>query len=447
LGGSQAVQLNGVNFGTFCNFIINGKDIGQNFAPTFQDCMGQCAGTTGCNAVSYDASMNQGFKNCYMKTGASASDNIIGQGIDTAVVQNNAAVVESAPASSAAPAPSPATTTVIQATTVIPEPVTVSPTAVSAAPVSVTPVSAAPVSASPATTLVPLTQQPVAATTGGASFFTPPGAGSATTARGAAPPVSVATETVVSIITSVSVSDAVSITELITIPVTTEISATGIPPSSAAEESNLSSTTAAAEPSAAQLGGPSQPPGPASSRAWIAAPVVGSIAALVVVVVVFVMLGRRRLARSSRPGTAGTAGSMESGASGGGLFTAWLPGSPRFRNRILGGAGLDGVSGGGMGNFSSVTGKAVVPPPQPVTVAMRGSGRSSIFGGGILGGAKGERLKDAEGGSDAFGSRERRSGQTNRGITPVYEVRNGKMELRESLDGMNGLSQNRWSER
>jgi len=59
-------------------------------------------------------------------------------------------------------------------------------------------------------------------------------------------------------------------------------------------------------------------------------------------------------------------------------------------------------------------------------------------------GAKGERLEDVEEGTDAFGNRVKKEGE---GPTPVYEVKNGRMELRESLSGMNGLSQNRWSER
>jgi hypothetical protein len=421
LGGSQRVQLNSTNFGTFCNSVINGKDLGVNFAPTFQDCMGQCAGTAGCSAVSYDASMDQGFKNCYMKTGASASDNAADQGIDTAVVQNNAAVA--APVA----APSPATTTVIQPTTVVPDPVTVS---------------AAPVSAAPATTLTPLT-------TGGASFFTPPGADSATAA--AAAPVSVATETVISIITSVAVSDAVSVTQLITVPVTTEITATNSGPvaagtTSAADLTSPSSSgpSSSSNP-AAQLDPPPDSSSPSSSsRAWIAAPVVGSVAALVVVVIVFVMLGRRRMARSSsRPGTARTASSAESGESGGGLFATWLPGSPRFRNRVVTGASI----GSGMGNFSSVTGTKVARLSSS-PVGIRESVRSSVFGGGGVLGTKpagAERLEDVEEGSDRFSNREKKAGEEERvTVTPVYEVKNGKMELRESL---NGLSQNRWNER
>ncbi|KAB5532773.1 hypothetical protein GE09DRAFT_376802 [Coniochaeta sp. 2T2.1] len=435
LGGSQAVQPNNMNFATFCNFIINGKDMGQNFAATFQDCMGQCAGTTGCSAVSYDASMSQGFKNCYMKTGASASDNLADQGIDTAIVANNAAV-EADPGPAPAPVPvvpSPATTTIIQPTTVIPDPVTIS---AAPPPASFSTPAAAPAPA-PATT----------APAGGASFFTPPGAVTLIPATTTALPIpaSVETQTVISIITSVSVSDAVSVTQLITVPVTTEITAT--PPSSS---QSLIGTSAAdsfisgATTSPSSQGSLDSSATPSSSRAWIAAPVVGSIAALVVVVLVFVMLGRRRMrgGNSRRPSTSATVSSNESGESGGGLFATWLPGSPRFRNRIMGASG--------MGNFSSVSGnKPVVAtteqaPPQ----ARTGSMRSSVFGMLGAGGAgqKGERLEDVEEGSDAFSKMEKEKGKGD--TVPVYEVRNGRMELRDSgLGGLNGLSQNRWSER
>lgn len=88
LGGSQT--NNNGKFDTFCNVIVNGKDIIQNFAPTFQDCMGQCAGTTGCNAVSFDASMAGGFKNCYMKTGVVASDNVANTNSDTGILRQEA---------------------------------------------------------------------------------------------------------------------------------------------------------------------------------------------------------------------------------------------------------------------------------------------------------------------------------------------------------------------
>ncbi|SPQ25493.1 b70aff9a-902b-487a-8f75-5a5b7bcaae2e [Thermothielavioides terrestris] len=66
LNGAQ--QALGTSFTTLCGFIIDGNDISQNYAPTFQDCMGQCASTTGCAALSFDPSQNLGFKNCYLKT-------------------------------------------------------------------------------------------------------------------------------------------------------------------------------------------------------------------------------------------------------------------------------------------------------------------------------------------------------------------------------------------
>lgn len=414
-GGAQTVQPNGVSFGTFCNFIINGKDLGQNFAATFQDCMGQCAGTTGCDAASFDASMAQGFKNCYMKTGATEGDNIADAGIDTAIVQANAAAVPDpdpvVPVAPVAPVPTTVVqaTTVIQPTTVIPDPVTVSATP------------------EPAVTTVPLPEPVVSTTAGavvasGASFFTPPAA----TTSAAAPIVSVATETVISIITSVSVSDAISVTQVMTIPVTTEITATVPVPlaTSAADTASTSSATAQIGTADGANAGDST-----SSRAWIAAPVVGSIAALVVVVIVFVMLGRRR----RRPGTGTSATTTISTPSPTGSMFHWLPGSPRFRSRLV------GNTNSGMGNFSSVTGVG-----RTVAEPARASVRSSVLGlwkpGG---GGGGERLDDVEEGDDRFAGKGEKAG-TGTGETPVYEVRNGRMELRES---MNGLGLNRWSEK
>jgi hypothetical protein len=97
-----------------------------------------------------------------------------------------------------------------------------------------------------------------------------------------------------------------------------------------------------------------------------------------------------------------------------------------------------GGGGAGMGNFSSVTGRTAAGPVQ----GGRASVRSGVFG---MFGTKGaERLDDVEEGSDGFG---RAEGKTGGGVTPVYEVRNGRMEMRESLSGLNGLSQNRWNDR
>ena len=103
-------------YNMFCGQIINGRDMVQTHAPTLLDCMGQCSFTDGCDAVSFDASMDQGFKNCYLKTGD--GDGPLSQnGIDTAVV-NNAAVADSdpepepesaAPVSVASPDPVPTT--------------------------------------------------------------------------------------------------------------------------------------------------------------------------------------------------------------------------------------------------------------------------------------------------------------------------------------------------
>ena len=104
LGGSQRAL--GTNFTTMCGFIINGSDIGQNFAPTFQDCLGQCAATRGCAAVSYDPSLNLGFKNCYLKI------NIANPNTIAADRRTDSALVAAAAADPASSSPPPPTTPV-----------------------------------------------------------------------------------------------------------------------------------------------------------------------------------------------------------------------------------------------------------------------------------------------------------------------------------------------
>ena len=394
LGGSQTAQ--GANFGTFCGFIINGSDLTQNFAPTFQDCMGQCVATSGCGAVSFDASQSQGFKNCYLKSQTSASGNIADQGIDTAVI-NAAAAANPAPSSSAAqPATSPSTTpaptlTVATTATVVQTPATVTVASV----------------------------DPGSTGGGGASFFTPPG--SLTGGLGGTTPPVVSTRTVVSIVTSGSQTTAV--TQVITVSAAPSGSPFLFGTNTAAAIS--SSATGATDAEATDGGG---------SRAWIAAPVVGSAAAVVLIVLMFVMLGRRRNAANGSRGSGGTSTSRSNGSGNGSgsgsrsrtkgrgmlglglpspsasLFTTWLPGSP--------GRGKAAK----MGNFSEVTGKKISPQSS--------AARNSVIGFWRPGT---EKLEDIEEGS--------LEAEKKGFATPVYELRGGKAELRES---MNGLSQHRW---
>ena len=106
---SECRQLDGTaasgnkNYSLQCGRIINGNDISQAFAPNMLDCLSQCSSTNGCVAVSFDASLDQGFKNCYMKDGS--GEVLTQDGIDTAVVNNAAVAADPPPATSAAPAP------------------------------------------------------------------------------------------------------------------------------------------------------------------------------------------------------------------------------------------------------------------------------------------------------------------------------------------------------
>ena len=277
----------GSNFGTFCNNIINGKDIGQAFAATFLDCMGQCGATGGCGGVSFDASMAQGFKNCYMKSQVAQGDMIVDQGIDTAILNAAPAVANPVPA----PAPAPDTTAaVIPATT--PSPVI---------PV-ITPASTEP--AAPPASTGPLSELE---TTSGGTFIT---LTPATTPeeQTVPPPSAVTLETIVTAVPSAS--ETIFVTSVVTIPITnTATKSISVPAAESSGANGIASESSAN-----------------SSRAWIAAPVVGSIAAVVLIVMVFIMWGRKR--KASGQGTR--------------LWFDWLP-LPRRKPA----------------NFSSVTGNRV----------------------------------------------------------------------------------------
>ncbi|KAK5657801.1 hypothetical protein OQA88_2874 [Cercophora sp. LCS_1] len=345
------------NFDIRCGTVIAGFDLVQNFAPTLQDCMGQCAATTNCGAVSYDPSLDQGFKNCYLKTVVSDPSLVVADArVDTALLQG---VGNALPGAGGAPA-------------------------------------AGGGGAGVAT--IPLPTQ--ALTGGGAVFFTPP------VATGGA---------IIPIATTVSAPTLV--TEL-------------VPPSGSPFPTLFfpgNSNTGAAATSSANAAAQDMGDG-GSSNAWIAAPVVGSVAAIALIVLSFIMLKRRRL--GNRSGTSSSNSSTDDlrprkstisrPMAISSLFTSWLPTSASRGNR---GSGGSNSSRGRMGNFSEVTGK------QP---ASRSSMRTSVTGlvrpGMAMGG--GERLDDVE------------EGREKRESTPQYGLKDGKMELRNS---MNGLGQNRWS--
>ena len=178
----------------------------------------------------------------------------------------------------------------------------------------------------------------------------------------------------------------VPVTEILTIPITTIVPVTAPAPVSTDGPSEIDRTAASQE---------------GSSQAWIAAPVVGSVAALVVIAVMFIMLGKRR-----RNNGASSNGSISSGnstvrekSSMGNIFTTWLPSAQSTMRR-------------GMGNISSITSK--------MTSSSSGSTRSGVLGSWRSGGgpAGSERLDDIE-------------------ETPVRRPE----KVRDSL---NPLGQNRW---
>ena len=67
------VVVEGYNFQTFCGLDYPRDDTVQSFTSSLQECLGLCAGQSGCFGVSYEASMEHGYKNCYLKSSASAA--------------------------------------------------------------------------------------------------------------------------------------------------------------------------------------------------------------------------------------------------------------------------------------------------------------------------------------------------------------------------------------
>ncbi|KAK3307329.1 uncharacterized protein B0T15DRAFT_174004 [Chaetomium strumarium] len=375
LGGAQ--QTLGTSFTTMCGFIIAGSDLTQNFAPTFQDCLGQCASTSGCAALSFDPSQDLGFKNCYLKTAVANSSAIAAdQRTDSAIV---AAAAPQPPGSSSQ-------VTSSSASLVVP-PAPILPTT------------------DPGVSILTSPSLPPAITPGagsGAVFFTPP-AGSTIT-ESARPATSTST------FVPAPDSSTLAISGLPTTP--SSSLAAGSFPSFFPGPSTTPVTSAESAPGATLQEQGDSPP----SMAWVAAPVVGSVAAIALIAVSFVMVRRRRRGSGSEKSCPST------------RFAAWLPAawssSPRNER------GASNRRKTGMGNFSEVeSGRR--------SVDMRGSMRSSVVGF-MTGRPMGmERLEDIEeGGStgDAIAHRKESA--------PAAEGDGERAELRSSL---NGLRQNRWS--
>lgn len=339
-----------------CGRVIVGFDIGQEHAATLQDCMAQCSTTSSCAAVTFDPSLDQGFKNCYFKSQVNDGSLIVQDSrVDTAFIQS---------AGNASPSEGGAG-----------------------------PASTAPPNQGVATVALPT---PTGGFGNGAVFFMPP---------------------------------------------SNTIASSGSPNSSPAPTDQTPSPTQLAPPQflPTGTGGFTSPDANrqsgnnrnnnngigdddddnSSSNAWIAAPVVGSVAAIALIVLSFVMLKRRRLGNNGR--SRDTLASQSSSDSIrparklnisrpkalSAMITSWLPAAARGERGSGGGGGRG--SRGKMGNFSEV---------ESASRRGRGSMRTSVTG--LV------RPGVAMGGGDA----EEAEAEKRRG------------DLRNSL---NGLGQNRWS--
>ncbi len=364
----SSTTTNSTSYSVFCGNIIDGNDLTQGFAATFQDCMDMCSSTTGCGGLSFDSTMGQGFKNCYLKGAASANSPIVDSGIDSAIVGDAVAAPAPVPSGSSSqsptpspsqsPSPSPSSS---PSPTVTPQPTVAStpaPTfATTAAPGTKTKTATATVSVS--ADPITVTANPLPASTSGGGFITL-----------TADPTGTAlseTQTIYSVITSVINSTPV----LLTVPVTDSpyAVATGVAGSSIAVTDD------------------------SSAKAWIAAPVVGSVAAVTVIAAAFVIWGRRR---------------TRSGSS-----SPKFPKLPFMRSRSdLGSVNDDSKSRGvTFGNYWRMGSRDGVEEP-----ARAVSRSGAVSRGGPL------------------------TTSVTRESTPQYEVKQGKMSLRDSL---NGLNQNR----
>ncbi|KAL2166888.1 hypothetical protein VTG60DRAFT_2027 [Thermothelomyces hinnuleus] len=419
LGGAQ--QVLGVSFATKCGFIIDGNDISQNFAPTFQDCLGQCAATSGCAAISFDPSQDLGFKNCYLKTAVTNSSAVAAdRRTDSAML---AMAVAPAPPDNPAPAPS-----------AEPSPA-VSPTA---DPAATSELEQSPTI--PGVSTIPVPSSAPAAGGGGAVFFTPPAGTSSSVAAVPSPPA-----------TSSNVPTLNPLLSTIPDLVTTSSSSLSMPlistpfPFSSLSPSPSGTPISSAEAVPGAEAGQTTDAGP-SSMAWVAAPVVGGVAAISLITVSFVLLRRRRHRNGAgtESGT-GTKAECERGSSGSpgfaGLFTSCLPtawSSSSWRQSTASRA--RGRTMTGIGNSPEVA-------PGRRSVAVTGvTVRNSVVAfmtGRPMGMERLEDVEEGEGGKGKGKGQGQEEEKAGRG-SAVSEAKKGRMaELRASL---NGLGQNKWSQ-
>ena len=76
----------GEAFDAMCGQVINGGDMVQRHKRTYDECAGDCAGTTDCVAFSFESSMERGFMNCYLKSELDAGAMSFVAGVDSGVM-------------------------------------------------------------------------------------------------------------------------------------------------------------------------------------------------------------------------------------------------------------------------------------------------------------------------------------------------------------------------
>ncbi|KAK8131074.1 hypothetical protein PG984_007512 [Apiospora sp. TS-2023a] len=78
--------INSVQFNLTCGSTLNSESLSNSYASSLQDCMGQCAKTSLCKAVSFNADQTLGFQNCFLKSKESKAALSVATMLDTAIV-------------------------------------------------------------------------------------------------------------------------------------------------------------------------------------------------------------------------------------------------------------------------------------------------------------------------------------------------------------------------
>ncbi|KAI8623865.1 hypothetical protein F5Y19DRAFT_344725 [Xylariaceae sp. FL1651] len=246
-----------------CGQILNGKDLEQQFQMTFEACLAACSTNTTCGGVSFDPQQDIGFKNCYLKSPFAASELLPKNGVDSAFIANNAS-----PAADGNVAAGVATGTTVTSV--------VGTTATSVVGTTATSV---------VTTSATVVPDPV-------------------TIAGSVITVSVPVPTIVTSSTSALADSTATLSAG-----AGNSSGNGLgndpgngPGNGRGNDSN------GGRPSFANVGSTT------SSNAWIAAPVIGGVAALTLVLAIFILWGRRR--RRDSPSNTRNAGPLSRGPLG-----------------------------------------------------------------------------------------------------------------------------------